>query len=107
VLDTFGALEITSEFAGAYTHAFFWQADLAGRRIEGADLLRYEAQGRIAEIRVLIRPLVTPTATNRADDADRFGEVRIAWCRARMRRSAGEFAFNEIERPSRRLTHRQ
>ena len=58
LFETFGEMEITSEFAGADAHAFFWRANLGGRVIEGADLLRYDEQGKIAEIRVLIRPLV-------------------------------------------------
>jgi hypothetical protein len=53
-----GDLDITDEFSGGDTHAFFWHADVGGRRIEGADLLRHDAQGRITEVRVLIRPLV-------------------------------------------------
>lgn len=53
-------MEIIYEFAGAdNAHAFFWETEIAGRRIEGADLMRYDEQGRIAEIRVLIRPLVS------------------------------------------------
>lgn len=58
LFETFGEVEITGEFADTDSHAFFWRADVAGRAIEGADLLRYDAQGKIAEIRVLIRPLV-------------------------------------------------
>jgi ketosteroid isomerase-like protein len=57
----FGALgdvDITDEFAAGDTHAFFWHADLGGRDIEGADLLRMNADGKVAEVRVLIRPLV-------------------------------------------------
>lgn len=55
---TFGEVEVTGEFADAHSHAFFWRANVTGRVIEGADLLRYDEQGKIAEIRVLIRPLV-------------------------------------------------
>jgi hypothetical protein len=50
--------EITDELADGQTHAFFWRATVAGRRIEGADLIRADSQGKIVEIRVLIRPLV-------------------------------------------------
>lgn len=60
LFQTLGEVEITAELAGAEdTHVFFWLAKVAGRRIEGADLMRYDEQGRIAEIRVLIRPLVS------------------------------------------------
>jgi hypothetical protein len=59
LFETLGEVEITAELAGAEdTHVFFWLAEVAGRRIEGADLMRYDEQGRIVEIRVLIRPLV-------------------------------------------------
>jgi hypothetical protein len=58
LFETVGEMEITGEFADTDSHAFFWQANVAGRVIEGADLLRYDAQGKIAEIRVMIRPLV-------------------------------------------------
>jgi hypothetical protein len=36
----------------------FWRTNVAGRVIEGTDRLRYDEHGKIAEIRVLIRPLV-------------------------------------------------
>jgi hypothetical protein len=58
LFDTFGEVEITGELADADSHAFFWRANIAGRVIEGADRLRYDDQEKIAEIRVLIRPLV-------------------------------------------------
>jgi hypothetical protein len=58
LFETFGEVEITSELTDTDSHAFFWRADVAGRVIEGTDLLRYDEQGKIAEIRVLIRPLV-------------------------------------------------
>ena len=58
LFETFGEVQITGELADTDSRAFFWQANVADRVIEGADLLRYDAQGKIAEIRVLIRPLV-------------------------------------------------
>ncbi len=58
LFEIFGEVEITGELANTDSHAFFWRAKVAGRVIEGADLLRYDAQGKIAEVRVLIRPLV-------------------------------------------------
>ncbi len=56
--ETFGEVEITGEFADTDSHAFFWRANVAGRLIEGTDLLRHDEHGKISEIRVLIRPLV-------------------------------------------------
>jgi hypothetical protein len=58
LFEIFGEVVITGELADADSHAFFWQASIGGRVIEGADLLRYDEQGKIAEVRVLIRPLV-------------------------------------------------
>jgi hypothetical protein len=53
-----GPVDITDEFAAGDAHAFFWLADIGGRRVEGADLFRTDADGKISEARVLIRPLV-------------------------------------------------
>ena len=58
LFETIGELEILGEFTAADRAAFFWRAEIGGRRIEGTDLLRYDADGKIAEITVLIRPLV-------------------------------------------------
>jgi ketosteroid isomerase-like protein len=57
LFDALGEFEITDEFAGGDSHAFFWRANVGRRRIEGADLLRVDEQGKISEVRVLIRPL--------------------------------------------------
>jgi hypothetical protein len=58
LFETLGRVELTHEFTSGDTHAFFWLADAAGTRIEGADLLRFNDRGKIYEVRVLIRPLV-------------------------------------------------
>jgi len=58
LFETLGEVEITGELTDADSHAFFWRANVTGRVIEGVDLLRYDEQGKIAEIRVSIRPLV-------------------------------------------------
>jgi hypothetical protein len=58
LFDALGDVDITDEFEAGDTHAFFWRANVGGRRIEGADLLRHDTQGKITEVRVLIRPLV-------------------------------------------------
>lgn len=60
LFETFGEVEITSELTSTdNTHAFFWQADVGGRRIEGTDLLRYDEHGKVTEVTVMIRPLVS------------------------------------------------
>ncbi len=53
-----GEIEITDELAFQGTHAFFWRIDVGDRKVEGTDLLRTDENGKIAEIRVMIRPLV-------------------------------------------------
>jgi hypothetical protein len=58
LFDSFGHVEITDELAAGDTHAFFWHAEVGGRQIEGADLLRADGRGQIHEARVMIRPLV-------------------------------------------------
>jgi hypothetical protein len=58
LFETFGEFDITDELAIGETHAFFWRGGLGDRTIEGADLIRLDGEGKISEIRVLIRPLV-------------------------------------------------
>ncbi len=58
LFEKFGAVEITHELADGDTHAFFWLAELGGRRIEGTDLLHTNERGEIDDVTVLIRPLV-------------------------------------------------
>jgi hypothetical protein len=58
LFETFGPMQITAEFGDEDSHAFFWRGELAGRYIQGVDLLRYDAEGKIAEVSVMIRPLV-------------------------------------------------
>jgi hypothetical protein len=58
LLERLGEFEITDQLEAGDTHAFFWRADAAGRWIEGADLVRHDADGRIKEVQVLIRPLL-------------------------------------------------
>jgi ketosteroid isomerase-like protein len=52
-----GRVEITHEFSSGNTHAFFWRVDFGGRLAEGVDLIRSDQHGKVAEIRVSIRPL--------------------------------------------------
>jgi hypothetical protein len=54
----FGEVRITHEFATDDASAFFWNADVNGRVIEGTDLVKRDEDGKVSEIRVLIRPLL-------------------------------------------------
>ena len=57
---------ITHELSGDGVYAAFWRAEAAGRRVDGTDLLTADAEGRICEIAVYIRPLRGIGAFNRA-----------------------------------------
>lgn len=57
LFEAFGAVDVTSELRDSKSHAFYWRGELAGHRIEGSDLLRYDAEGMISEVVVMIRPL--------------------------------------------------
>jgi hypothetical protein len=58
LFEEFGEVELTHELGEGDTHAFFWLAELGGRRIEGTDLLHTNERGEIDQVTVLIRPLV-------------------------------------------------
>jgi hypothetical protein len=62
LFEALGEVEITNEYADTDSHAFFWRGDLGGRPIEGVVRLRHDEHGKIAEMRVLIRPLVALAA---------------------------------------------
>jgi hypothetical protein len=55
---TLGEVHVTEEFTSGDVSAFFWRADVNGRWVTGADLVRSNAQGEITEITALIRPMV-------------------------------------------------
>jgi hypothetical protein len=58
LFNTLGEIEITDQFIDGDSHAFFWQLNIGARTIEGVDLIRTNHDGKIFEIKVLIRPLV-------------------------------------------------
>jgi SnoaL-like domain len=51
-------VEITDEFVDGDSHVFFWHANIGASTIEGVDLIRSNQDGKIFEIKVMIRPLV-------------------------------------------------
>lgn len=74
-----GEFQLTAELSDGDLSAFFWRAQLGGDVVEGADLIRLDARGKVCEIRVLIRPLV---------GIGRFGAAigpRLASRRGRLR----------------------
>lgn len=62
LFDVFGNFEVTEEFVAGESRSFFWQGEIGARTIEGVDLIRHDTDGKIAEITVSIRPLVSLAA---------------------------------------------
>jgi hypothetical protein len=89
LLATLSSVRVVSTFvsgsgAGAVVA---WQATAGSRSIEGADVLEVDGDGRIREIRVMIRPLVGLAAFSVAvgpELARRRGPVRHLLIRALM-----------------------
>ena len=57
LLEALDDFEIVEESLAETAYACLWRANVGGRRIEGADFIRSSPGGKIAEVRVLIRPL--------------------------------------------------
>jgi hypothetical protein len=62
LFETLHDFVVAEEFSTGNSYACLWHADAGGRRIEGADFIRSNPGGKIAEVRVLIRPLVSIAA---------------------------------------------
>jgi hypothetical protein len=54
---TFGEFTITDRSRSGDTEFIAWRGELDRRTVEGVDVIRYQTDGAIAEIRVLMRPL--------------------------------------------------
>jgi ketosteroid isomerase-like protein len=59
LFDALEEFQITDEFARQGEYACFWRAKAGGRTIEGSDLIGHDEHGKIAEVRVFIRPLAS------------------------------------------------
>jgi hypothetical protein len=57
VAQTFEDFRYTDELAMAGGHALIFKASVAGKELEGVDLLRFDEQGLIADFTVMLRPL--------------------------------------------------
>ncbi len=57
VAETFENFRYTDELQGEGTHALIFRASVAGKELEGIDLLRIDEQGLIADFTVMVRPL--------------------------------------------------
>ncbi|HWD11260.1 MAG TPA: nuclear transport factor 2 family protein [Solirubrobacteraceae bacterium] len=54
---TFEDFRYTDELAGEHAHALIFRAAIAGKQLEGIDLLRFDEDGLIADFTVMLRPL--------------------------------------------------
>ena len=57
VAETFEEFRYTDELQADGAHALIFRASIAGREIEGLDLLRFDDDGLIADFTVMLRPL--------------------------------------------------
>jgi hypothetical protein len=56
LLETFEDFRYTDEFEAGGSAALIFQARIGDRDVEGLDLLRFDDEGRIAELTVMVRP---------------------------------------------------
>jgi hypothetical protein len=73
--ETFEGFRYTDELAGEDSHALIFRAHVAGKELEGIDLLRFDEQGLIADFTVMIRPLsaLLPFAQAMGEKAEQAG----------------------------------
>ena len=57
VSQTFEDFRYTDELAMDGAHALIFKANVAGKELEGIDLLRFDEDGLIADFTVMLRPL--------------------------------------------------
>jgi hypothetical protein len=57
VVQVFEDFRFTDELRMDGAHALIFRATVAGKEIEGIDLLRFDDDGRIADFTVMLRPL--------------------------------------------------
>ena len=56
VVEVFEDFRYTDELAGDGVHALIFEARVGDRQVQGMDLIRDDADGRIAELTVMVRP---------------------------------------------------
>jgi hypothetical protein len=77
VAATFEDFRYTDEIVVDGVHALIFKASVAGKELEGLDLLRFDEQGLIADFTVMIRPL-----SGLIPFAQAMGEKAVTRCRA-------------------------
>ncbi len=75
VSQTFEEFRYTDELESDGKHALIFKASVAGKELEGIDLLRFDADGLIADFTVMIRPMsgLVPFAQAMGEKAARAG----------------------------------
>jgi len=75
VAQTFEDFRYTDELEADGAHALIFRASVAGRELEGIDLLRFDADGLISDFSVMLRPLsgLLPFAEAMAEKAQAAG----------------------------------
>jgi hypothetical protein len=56
-METFEDFRYTDELAGSTAHALVFSARVGDKKIQGIDLLRFDGDGKIRDLTVLVRPL--------------------------------------------------
>ena len=75
VMETFEDFRYTDEVGGDGVKALVFKARVGDREVEGLDLLRFDADGKIADFTVMVRPL---SATMALAEAVGKGLERLA-----------------------------
>jgi SnoaL-like domain len=57
VMGTFEDFRYTDELAGETAHALIFEARVGDKQVQGIDLLRFDADGKIDDFTVMVRPL--------------------------------------------------
>jgi hypothetical protein len=57
VMATFENFRYTDELAGETAHALIFEARVGDKQVQGIDLLRFDADGKIDDFTVMVRPL--------------------------------------------------
>jgi hypothetical protein len=75
VADTFEDFRYTDELHAGDAHALIFRAAVAGRELEGIDLLRLDEDGSISDFTVMLRPLsgLLPFAQAMGEKAEAAG----------------------------------
>ena len=104
LFESLARFEITDELAAGDTRAFFWRAESGGRPIEGADLIRLDGDGKVGEITVLIRPLVSLAAFGGAVGPPLAGQRgRLGGALVRVLNAPLTVLFSLVDRVASRL----